>query len=352
MKRNSLFLFIVLTAVITGCNDEKKTSSQEIPDTVSTKKQNVSSAAPQISLATMPEGERALHYGLIKGNDENVYTYTEAEKARGLENFIATFKYVDENHDLSKTEDKILLSSIVQFYSDILNTHRYSSATGYAAIKMIYGMDANKIILIYNPVILQDPDGDDECDIDPTDKFYIAGADGSLGNAITKDEVNVLQTKLIGPESSIYIKHYGRHTRREHRFIDDENNQSRGDTKASILPIQQIMTMYRDNLSGQNAAADHLLNFTLIANDYFAKSISRIKNYKMHVVVDYNFPHQQQEGERFEGLGVDFAQMCPPRCNTVNVNHYNISSARSFTKQQMDSSSANSKDSLEKWVKK
>jgi hypothetical protein len=274
--------------------------------------------------------ERTLHYGDPVGDDQNVYCYEEDEVKDGKENFKAYFKTGD-GHDLETPIEQLSIANIKKMMEDIRKPeYGYDIVNCYAAVKMTYGMVGKRVIMIYTPVILRDmyaPTTYDEYVI-YTKQSYTAY---NGWNPINQTDSGRFVEAFTGNAANIQITHHSETTSDIEKFINEDWPD--GDTRSCIIPLQEIMDMYMDN-NGQPCNDQDIVKFEIIANNHFSTTGGSVENYKIHTVV-YNskLGLPGADPKRFEGLAVDFAQMCPPRCLNVNVGYYGNATVLSSKKK-------------------
>lgn len=97
-------------------------------------------------------------------------------------------------------------------------------------------------------------------------------------------------------------------------------NDPLNDTKSSIMPLQQILKMYCDNLNGVEANLNDRIYFEIIADDHYLSSSES----KLHVIATYNWGITTEDGVSYKGLAADFAQLCPINCDNIGINYYRM----------------------------
>lgn len=177
------------------------------------------------------------------------------------------------------------------------------------------------MVKIYEPIALSEIDSTSNNytqakTIISTNNFFTADDNGNLLPLSDLDEKAYTQTY----KDSIYIIHRSWRQRSINHFVDSDNDAYLGDVKYCMLPIQQIIREYRENLDTcTRANIDDLISFNVIADRryYFSSRLFMWvyrKNYKLHVVASYGHVRQNNHDDTFNGLATDFGQMCPPNC--------------------------------------
>lgn len=288
-----------------------------------------------VDYCTLLGDEDVMDFGL--GTDPgNKYMYSDTELKVGMNGFKAFIKYnpdIQLEEPLANPVVNIKLKHLAMMYDSIKNRTGYSADTCFAAIKVYYGLLNKKIIFICEPIALKHPKSSDKvydyCDTQGTGIFYVADENGSF-DTIGKALVDTLTMRYMDSVSITHFKRtwYGWKVRTaDRKFRGGTDDWDYNDTRFCIMPLQQIMRMYRENIPQcETADPEDYIHFAIIANNYYVKRrlFGKILNYKVHLVVyTDNIKNTGFDGT-FNGLGADFGQMCPPNCGVVQVPAYKI----------------------------
>jgi hypothetical protein len=324
--RKIILMMLVVGTFLFSCKEEKKEGEGGAAVAVAPILEDTF-ISPNNSFCTLINEEVPLRYGITHGprSLDNVYAYKFSELKAGRDSFDTNFKFGRKGETkLVNADTKLSLAAF-----DSLNKYvplRYDSKKNYAALKMHYGIEKQTMVLIFEPIalvpILSRPN---TCDTINSSKYFRV-FDGKL-KQITQVELKTL-TKMY--TDSIYIDHKLDSQRSIKTFVDNNSDFEKGDIHYCIMPMQQIFKMYLDNANNADCKKLNLsdaISFSLIANNYYKTNIIKeIKNYKLHIVTHFGLNEKTIEGNSkiFDGLGSDFAELCPPNCNTVGINYYPI----------------------------
>ncbi|MBL7713444.1 MAG: hypothetical protein JNL13_13315 [Chitinophagaceae bacterium] len=265
-------------------------------------------------ICNMTSREPQLNFSLDRNPESNVYVYTENQLNNGLANFSANFRYLDAGGNvqpLDPSDQKLSVSNLIQLYDALVtdSTVGYDPDSNYSALRMHFGMDGQKIILIYEPVALKRTGVPKECDVVGTNKYFRTDASNSF-IAISAGTFNLLTNNLRGSGSNIYITH----PNNPNIFSFINNTDATGDIRSNVMSMQEIVRMYCDNADYPNAADK--INFSIVASQYAGS------NYRMHVVAHYRMGLSLPSSGTFKNYAADYAEMCPVNCGRFNINYY------------------------------
>lgn len=276
-------------------------------------------SSPSIDYCTLLDDEDSMDFkkGITKGN---VYMYEKWEMQDGLDNFKQFYKLKNgsDAEEIEKPVIQISVSNIVQVLDELKLKTTYDPRTCFSAIKMYYGIDNKKIVLICEPIALKKNGSGKNSDTIGSGSFFVADDAGGFAKVARSD----MESLTKAYRNSIYIIHVD--DEENHDFVDNDTDFEKGDTKYCVLPLQQIIRMYRENLSSCVAAkGEDLISFAVLANNYFKFRWIRgtIPNYKLHILAYYNIQNDVYS-ENFKGLGADYGQMCPPNNRQVQTPDY------------------------------
>lgn len=308
MKYHVLYFAVLMAIIASACDSQKKESpgthdSESKPETSDKSKIEF----PDCLMITDAGKEYPLDFG-NPTNDKNVYSYAKYELEPNEEQFYAHYRYGNDEQ-LDNTFTKVKVSYLCSFYNIIKSNSNYHPENGdLSALRMYFGMQDKRIVIIYEPVILKETVRNQRYESKLFGRFWTADASGSLSEI---NNAAVLIQNYQSQNSNIYIKHI---TGAGTKFIDKDDDFSVGDVKYCTMPLQQIFRMYRDNSNGYNP--DDAILFTIVASDYFSNSGD---NYKTHIVANYKTGSIPEQSNTYKGLGADFSQMSPPNNNTVEM---------------------------------
>lgn len=261
-----------------------------------------------------------IEYGDLSTKN-NIYCYDSIDLNRGLVNFYKYFKYrpnLFEEIFVELERDTAKLS--IQQLEFLLNECKkinYTLENSIAAIRMFFGIENQKMIILFEPICLQkviNTDGTFKIDTFSERVFYRMQNNNLQLSPNYNELIEAYQSPDFG-KSKIYIKHLRRSTRYTTLFIKNDNPYI-GDTKSCILPIQQIEKMYCDNYPNWGGK----INFSVVANnnyDFLRGPNLRRKNMKLHVIAYLDSVTTNNTIDSFKNLGADFGQMDPPRIESV-----------------------------------
>lgn len=267
-----------------------------------------------LDFCSLTSKERELHFGLDRNANTNNYVYTAAQVYAGEANLYANFKYFDGTlRDLDSSNQSLALNDLISLY----NVLRYDSSVGYnpdssySALRMHFGLEGRRIILIYEPVVLKPIGTSKECNVIGTDKYFRADAADYL-IPVSNMDFATLTNNLRSTTSNIRINHPNNPT--VSNFINTSD--SSGDIRSNIISFQQVVRMYCDN-TGVESMPDRI-RFTIVAN----QNETLTSNFRMHVVPNYNLGASSPIPGSYRSYAADYTQMCPTICNIVTVNIY------------------------------
>lgn len=316
-------MLVSIASVLLSCGSGEQKGSQ--PDsTVGKQMVAVQVSTTTVTCADNPTGESSLSYGDLS-TSTNVYAFEKQELEDGRTNFDNNFKIKNPQGQplpLANPVHNMAMSYIFTMLDDVKNNQNFDPANDHSALKMHYGMDQQAMVIIFEPIILKHY-STDKYTVISTDKFY--RITGNTVNIITATATNTLKQNY---HNNVWIDHVDNPS----NDFDPSDDFFAGDTRYTIIPIQQIITMYCDNSNAScnnhdnDIAAADIVSFSIVANDFFYSGRRHIENFKLHVIVYKNGTLQDDVHETcFLHCGADFTQMCPPNCNYVNLNYYGYS---------------------------
>jgi hypothetical protein len=258
--------------------------------------------------------EPQLDFSLERNPENNVYIYTDNQLSVGTSNFFANFRYMDASsavQNLDSPNQKLSVANLVMLYDALAadSTVDYDPDSNYSALRMHFGMDGQKIILIYEPVALKPTSVPKECDVVGTNKYFRTDASNNV-IAVSSGTFNLLTNNLRGSGSRIYITHPNNPGISS--FINSPDGVA--DVRSNIMSMQEIVRMYCDNADYPNTS--DLINFSIVASQNAGS------NFRMHVVAHYRMGLSSFSPGTFKNYAADYAEMCPFNCSRFYVNYY------------------------------
>ncbi len=249
-------------------------------------------------------------------NSNNLYLFTKTQLNAARKYFRDNFFYKVRGGALNSPDQQVTVGQLKTMYAALT----YNPSTEYAALRIHHGMTDNNVLLVFEPVKLV-PFNGDSCNIVGSLNKNFAEIAGTwvMFNDSTR---NALVDTFI---KNIRIQHMAPGLSKIDTFLDSQPHILNNDTKNNILPFQEILQMYNDNLDGSGSADDDIISFAIVANAYLNHSA----NMKMHTVAHYGIGDPQTI-TNFKDLGADFAQMCPPSCSKLKVNLTEAEKAANF----------------------
>jgi hypothetical protein len=304
----------LLSSYFISCNISRSNSTHTPSDSVA--KLASSSTFTGLTCTNRIIDETELSYGSLS-DPTNVYRYLKSELETGISNFQTNFKYVNSQgvlEPIARSADSVSIANIDSMYKIIYINSQYAPADGdYAALRMHLGMEGNKMVVIFEPIILKATNTANLCNIIPTGIYFRNYPEGTWRKINDSNEFKTRIDAYQSPNSQINIIHSNNAST---KFMN-QGDFATDDIQNCIIPIQQINSMYCDNAGASPLNTDKIA-FTIIANNYFVGS----PNYKLHIVASYNIGILPV-ADKYVGLGADFTQLCPINCNTSYVNYYN-----------------------------
>ena len=259
--------------------------------------------------------EKRLDFGLDRDTSANNYVFTQSQLNEGLLNLHAHFKYKDFSivQNLDSSKQTLSIQELYQmFYALQYDTSvHYNPDSNYSALRLHFGMEGKKLILIYEPVILIPTTVPKECSVSATDQYYRIDSVGNFIN-ISNTECAYLLSNLRSGSSKIHILHPNNST--VFHFINTSD--ASGDIRSNIITYQQIAKMYCDNTQG--ISSSDRINFTIVAN----QNATLTSNYRMHVVPNFRIGLSSAVSGTYKNYAADYLEMCPIKCNIVSINFY------------------------------
>jgi len=276
--------------------------------------QNSSFAMLTNDFCNMTAREPQLNFSLDRNPESNVYIYTDNQLSAGLANFAANFRYMSSGgtvQPLDPSNQQLSVGNLMQLYGVLImdSTVDYDPDSNYSALRMHFGMDGQKMILIYEPVALKPTGVPKECDVVGTGKYFRTDASNSF-IAISSSTFTLLTNNLRGSSSNIYITHPNNPG--TYSFIN--NTDASGDIRSNVMSMQEIIRMYCDNADYPNTS--DLINFSIVANQNSGS------NFRTHVVAHYRMGLSVPSSGTFKSYAADYAEMCPINCGRFNINYY------------------------------
>lgn len=300
----------IISLLQLGC--KKENHSNEIPQSL---KKMISESSFFSDFCSITSSEPELDFGLGRDTSNNLYVYTQSQLNAGLSNFYANFQYKDTGtvQNLDSSKEMLTINQLIELFS-VLETDtslHYEKDSNYSALRLHFGMEGKKIILIYEPIVLKPTIVPKECTVVGTNSYYRID---SLDNLIpiSSSTQSILVNNLRDGSSKIHITHPYNPT--TCNFIN--NYDSTGDIRSNIVSFQQISKMYCDNTQG--VSLTDKINFTIVAN----QNASYTSNYRMHVVPNFRLGLSSPVTGTYKNYGADYLEMCPVKCNIVSISLY------------------------------
>lgn len=303
-KLKTVFALTSLTIFMAceGSNDQATTLMQ-------------SSRGTDSSFCTITAQENALDFGSSIPNDSNVYLYSTNQLNEGLQNFYNYFQYdsLGTIINLDSSYARLKTSSIQSLYSIISedSTLNFNPSTDYGAMRFHFGMQEKKLIIIFEPLILRSSETPNECNVISTQMYYVSNSLGEI-DLIDNEAFATLVQNFQGENSKININHPSNVANKKFIATDD----TLGDIKSCTMSFQEIVRMYCDNSASPNN--DDLINFWIIAKNCYLNN----PNYQLGIVASFRIGESAPMQGSFKNYAADYSQMCPPKCNIVEINYY------------------------------
>ncbi|MFA6150152.1 MAG: hypothetical protein WC716_02450 [Chitinophagaceae bacterium] len=315
MKNSILVAIISFVALFqTGCKknlsscDEHKQLGKLTPE-------SSSSMVSTTDFCSLTSREPTLDFGLDRSPSINNYVFSQSQVNDGIANFHTNFKYEVSSvvSNLDTPDNTLSISELLTLYSELESDSvvDYDPDSNYSALRISFGMEGKKIVLIYEPIALKATTVAKECFVVSTDKYYRVDS-GDNFVPLSNVDFATLTANLRSSSSKIYITHPN--NTGVHKFINASDES--GDIRSNIVSFQQISRMYCDN--NQEYSLSDRIKFTIVAN----QNESLTSNYRMHVVANFRLGMSVPATNTFKNYAADYMQMCPTHCNIVLVNYY------------------------------
>ena len=334
MKKTHIILALVIMVLSSCGSGNGNASKSDSAGTTSTHADSASLIAKRVTqsidVCALTNNEDILNFGTITTGTNYMYPLSKVND--GVTAFNTYFKYIISENPINTAPlvndpDQINLSAICDRLNEIKTMMKGTDKKYFSALRMHYGIKEKKMVIIYEPIALSTYEqsyatyGYYRCDdITTSNHFYTSKSDGTLEQI---DATNDMKPMVDDYTHNIYIQHLFRGTRDNVHFIDNDADARLGDIHYCIMPIQQILKQYGDNIPDCKAGnPDDRISFNIIAdNTYFYKTIhfGRRKNYKLHVVTSFGTLRDDTFDATFNGLAADFGQMCPPNCGWSQI---------------------------------
>lgn len=312
--KKKLFIIVISLSALAQSSCKKNDPSNEKARNLS-KMIEESSSSRSADFCSITSIEPDLHFGLDRDTSLNNYVFTQSQLSAGLFNFHTNFKYDNSGTivELDSSKQTLSIDELLQLFSELESDSsvHYVPDSNYSALRLFFGMEAKKIILIYEPIVLKPTGVPKECSIASTNKYFRVDSNGYF-IPITASSQIMLMNNLQSSSSKIRITHPINPS--TYNFID--NLDSTGDIRSNIISFQQISKMYCDNTQG--VSLTDRINFTIVAN----RNASLTSNYRMHVVPNFRLGLSTAVSGTYKNYAADYAQMCPVKCNIVSINYY------------------------------
>jgi hypothetical protein len=332
MKKIILMLLVVGIGVFIGsCNEKKAINiTDSNVDTAGSPKALV----VDNTLSTLISIETPLHFGLLK-DPGNYYTFNKEDIDLGENKFYSNYKYdnginssgIPDTTRLDSCYTLVRLDTLSAIIKDLKIAGYPISDKYYTAVRMHYGMEGKKLILIFEPIVLKPSSNESpnkNCKIISPCKNRLYKFD-EFGNAkiINSNEFQKFIDEYRSSSSKIYINHFNK-IKKTKFYEAKPDNLKESDVKSAVMSVQQILRVFKDNSGNFNLGREKI-KFSFVSQNYNGS-----EDGKPHIIATYNFgvlsekslSNKEEEEANFIGLGGDFSQLCPDQCNEISINKY------------------------------
>jgi hypothetical protein len=318
MKKSTLIKLAWGVLMFCPCKGQKKENSLLVSmNTISARVQTVTKTQEKApandalcDLIDSPD-EVKLDYG-DPSKFGNVYSYSTQTLATSRRYFDKIFNFENPADRINNPDQAINATELCRL-AKYIKDNLTPGPKDLKGIRMLYGIDGYVMFCMFEPVLLKFQGGTEpHYDVKRSLMFYRPNSSGNLELIPTKDTLKY--TDPYRSESSrMDITHMEFPDHIEtNKFIDKDDDFLYGDTKFSVMPLQQIFRMFKENKGVCTDATDNKIYFSLLANNYFMTRGINIFNYKLHVVAHYKIGVLPPAENSYAGFGADFSQMSPP----------------------------------------
>lgn len=314
MKNRILVVIISLVAIFqTAC--KKNPSSGDGNKNLGKLTSESSFSMTSTDFCSLTGREPVLDFGLDRSPSMNNYVFSQSQVNDGIANFHAYFKYEESSvvSNLDSPDNSLSVGELLTLYSELESDSAvdYDPDSNYSALRITFGMEGKKIVLIYEPIALKPTTVAKECFVVSTNKYYRVDS-GDNFVPLSNADFATLTNSFKGSSSKIYISHPNNIG--VHKFINASDET--GDIRSNIVSFQQISRMYCDN--NQEYSLYDRIKFTIVAN----QNESLTSNYRMHVVANFRLGLSVPATSTYKNYAADYMQLCPISCNVVSINYY------------------------------
>jgi hypothetical protein len=238
--------------------------------------------------------------------------YDNGDLAKYTEYFNKHFKY--ENNGTPQSLDdctvQVKMDFIKTFFDQAKVLGNYNSNQDFTGIKIIYGMEGRKLIMIFQPLILKrtfDMDyGGYYYDAVLSSNCYKINNNGSLDGPHLLQDYQGLIDGYQAPNSKIYMEKI---TTDSHKFINGTS------TSSCTLALQDVIEVYLHNINTQIPDLNAQVTFSFVASLMTTNDPNQA-DWEQHIVVSHRPGQLENDGvHKFRSYALDYSQLCPPQCD-------------------------------------